>query len=74
MVRTWYANDSKSRNGKPSALLAVVFSACKKELAKNVCRQDTQNVTGHKEFIRGMGQGIGGCVRKAERGPNLYDL
>ena len=53
---------------------AVVFSACKKELAKNVCQPDTQNVAGHKEFIRGMGQGIGGGVRKAERGPNWYEL
>mgnify|MGYP005692976887 FL=1 len=52
----------------------VVFSACKKELAKNVCRPDTQNVVGHKEFIRAMGQAIGGGVRKAERGPNWYDL
>ena len=58
----------------PSARLAVVFSACKKELAQNVCRPDTQNVAGHKEFIRAMGQAIGGGVRKAERGPNLYDL
>ena len=28
----------------------------KKELAKNACRPATQNVAGHKEFIRGMGQ------------------
>ena len=58
----------------PLALLAVVFSPCKKELAKNGCRPDTQNVAGHKEAIRGMGQAIGGGVRKAERGPNWYDL
>ena len=58
----------------PSALLAVVFSACKKELAKNSCRPNTQNVAGRKEFIRAMGQAIGGGVRKAERGPNWYDL
>ena len=44
----------------PLALFAVVFSQFKKELAKNVCRPDTQNVAGHKEFIRGMGQAIGG--------------
>ena len=58
----------------PSALLAVVFLAAKKELAKNVCRPDTQNVAGHTEFIRGMEQAIGGGVRKAERGPKWYDL
>ena len=40
----------------PSALLAVVFSACKKELATNICRPDTQNVAGHEEFIKDMGQ------------------
>ena len=38
----------------PSTLLAVVFSQFKKELAKNVCRPDTQNVACHKEFIRAM--------------------
>ena len=58
----------------PLAHLAVVFSPCTKELAKNRCRPDTQNVAGHKEFIRAMGQAIGGGVRKAERGPNWYDL
>ena len=58
----------------PSALLAVVFSACKKELAENSCRPNTQNVAGHKEFIRAMGQAIGGGVRKAEGGPKWYDL
>ena len=58
----------------PSALLAVVFSACKKELAENICRPNTQNVAGHKDFIRAMGQAIGGGVRKAERGPKWYDL
>ena len=58
----------------PSALLAVVFSVCKKELAQNVCRPDTQNVAGHKEFIRAMGQAIGGGVRKAQGSPNWYDL
>ena len=58
----------------PSELLAVVFSACKKQNAKNVCRPDTQNVASHKELIRAMGQAIGGGVRKAERGPNWYDL
>ncbi len=52
----------------------MVFSACKKELAKNACRPDTQNVAGHKEFMRAMGQAIRGGVRKAERGPNWYDL
>ena len=57
----------------PSAVLAVVFSACKEELAKNICRPDTQNVAGHKELIRAMGQAIGGGVRKAQRGPNWYD-
>ena len=65
--------------GEPSSNLAFgtfgsgVFSE-KKQLAKNVCRPNTQNVAGHKEFIRGMGQAIGGGVRKAERGPNWYDL
>ena len=58
----------------PSTLFAVVFSACKKELAKNVCRPDTRIVGGHKEFIRAMGQAIGGGVRKAEGGPNWYVL
>ena len=58
----------------PSARLAVVFSACKKELAKNLCRPDTQNVADHKELIRAMGQAIGGGVRKAEGGPNWYVL
>ena len=58
----------------PSALLAVVFSVCKKELAKNVCRPDTQDVAGHKEFIRAVGQAIGGGVRKAWKGPKWYDL
>ena len=43
----------------PSACLAVVFSACKKELAKNVCRPTTQYVAGHKEFVRGMGPEYG---------------
>ena len=57
----------------PSARLAIVFSACKKELAKNVCRPDTQNAAGHEEFIKAMGQAIGCGVRKAERGPNWYD-
>ena len=61
--------------GEPSPNLAFgtfgssVFGK-KKELATNVCRPNTQNVAGHKEFIRGMGQGIGGGVRKAEQGPN----
>ena len=50
----------------PSEHLAVAFSACKKELARNLCRPDTQNVAGHKEFIRALGQAIGGGVRKAE--------
>ena len=58
----------------PSGVLAVVVSGCKKELAENICRPDTQNVAGHREFIRAMGQAIGGGVRKAERGPNWYDL
>ena len=58
----------------PSASLAVVFLACKKELAQNVCRPNTQNVAGYKEFIEAMGQAIGGGVRKAEGGPNWYDL
>ena len=58
----------------PSARLAVVFSVCRKEPAKNVCRPYTQNVAGHKEFIRGIGQAIGGGVQKAERGPNWYEL
>ena len=58
----------------PSALLAIVFLAAKKELAQNVCWPDTQNVAGHNEFIRGMEQAIEGCVSKAERGPKWYDL
>ena len=57
----------------PSALLAVVFSACKKELAENCCRPNTQNVAGHKELIRAMGQAIGGGVRKAEGDSKWYD-
>ena len=59
---------------RPSAVSAVVFSASKKELAKNVCRPNTQNVACHKEFIKAMGQAIGGGVRKAQKGPNWYDL
>ena len=55
-------------------LLAVVFSACQKELAENIGRPNTQNVADHKEFIRAMGQAIGGGVRKAERGLKWYDL
>ena len=43
-------------------------------LAKIVCRLAAQNVAGHKEFIRAMGQAIGGGVRKAEGGPKWYDL
>ena len=54
--------------------MAAVFLACKKELAQNVCRPDTQNVAGYKEFIEAMGQAIGGGLRKAEGGPNWYDL
>ena len=40
----------------PSALLAVVFFGMGKELAKIVCRPATENVAGHTELIRGMGQ------------------
>ena len=58
----------------PSAGLAVVFWACKQELAQNVCRPDTQNVAGYKEFIEAMEQAIGGGVRRAERGPKWYFL
>ena len=58
----------------PSGVLAVVVSGCKKELAENICRPDTQNVAGHTEFIRGMEQAIGGGVRTAERDQKWYDL
>ena len=55
----------------PSALLAVVFSACEKELAKNVCRPDTQNVAGYKEFIEAMEQAIRGWCTEGRRRSKL---
>ena len=32
------------------------------------------SVSGQRHMMRSMGQGIGGGVRKAEGGPNWYDL
>ena len=40
-----------------SALLAVVFSAIRFSLPKNVCWPGTPNVACHKEPVRGVGQG-----------------
>ena len=42
-------------------------------LAENVGRPAAQNVIGHEEFIGTRRQAIGGGVRMASGGPNLYD-
>ena len=71
------SNRATKADGRCSVAIGTFGSSLfgmKEELAKNVCRPDTQNVAGHKEFRRAMGQAIGDGVRKAQRGPNWYDL